>query len=166
MSLPIVDRYRDGATLLAYATQGLTPDQLRTRTAPGSWSPIELVVHVVDAELVYGDRLKRVLAESNPDLTAFDEHAWLDGLDAREMPLDDALALFLAHRNWLGHLLARRKDSDFARAGQHSQRGRQTAAEVVVAAVHHLDHHLKYLYGKRANLGVAIYPRFTTIPEG
>jgi hypothetical protein len=30
----------------------------------------------------------------------------------------------------------------------------------VVTYVNHLDHHLKFLYGKRANLGVSIYPRY------
>jgi hypothetical protein len=27
--------------------------------------------------------------------------------------------------------------------------------------VNHLDHHLRFLYAKRANLGVAIQPRYT-----
>jgi hypothetical protein len=36
-----------------------------------------------------------------------------------------------------------------------------TLAEILVKAANHLDHHLKFLYAKRAKLGVAIYPRYT-----
>ena len=39
--------------------------------------------------------------------------------------------------------------------------GGQTLAEVLVYATNHLDHHLKFLYAKRAKLGVSIYPRYT-----
>lgn len=166
MSLEIVDRYITGATLLGYAAQGLTLEQQRARPGPGAWSITELVVHLADTDLVFADRLKRVLAEENPTLVAFDEHAWLDRLGAQEMPMDDAVALFAANRLWMGKILARRPDSDFARAGRHTEQGRRTAAELLVYVTNHLDHHLKFLYAKRANMGVSLYPRYTTNPEG
>ena len=46
-------------------------------------------------------------------------------------------------------------------SGTHTEKGRQTLAEILVYATNHLDHHLKFLYAKRAKLGVAIYPRYT-----
>jgi hypothetical protein len=52
-------------------------------------------------------------------------------------------------------------ESVFARAGTHTEKGRQTLTEVLVYATNHLDHHLKFLYAKRAKLGLAIYPRYT-----
>ena len=51
-------------------------------------------------------------------------------------------------------------EADFARAGRHSERGPQTLAEIVALATNHVDHHLRFLYAKRANLGVAIPPRY------
>ena len=35
-----------------------------------------------------------------------------------------------------------------------------TLAELLATATNHLDHHLLYLYAKRANLGVALPPRY------
>jgi uncharacterized damage-inducible protein DinB len=165
MTLEIVDRYAAGGPLLSYATQGLTRPQETARPGPGAWSINELVVHLLDADLVYGDRMKRVLAEENPTLQAFDENAWISRLEAQEMPLEETVNLFVAHRHWMTRLLKRRPESDFARAGSHTQAGRKTLADLVVSAANHLDHHLTFLYGKRGNLGVALYPRYTHITE-
>ncbi len=55
-------------------------------------------------------------------------------------------------------------ESAFARSGVHTEAGRQTLAEILVKAANHLDHHLRFLYAKRAKLGVAIYPRYTANP--
>ncbi len=52
-------------------------------------------------------------------------------------------------------------EADFARAGNHTEHGRMTLAELVTTYAGHLDHHLKFLYGKRANLGSALQPRYT-----
>ena len=43
---------------------------------------------------------------------------------------------------------------------------RITAAEILSFATNHLDHHLKFLYGKRAAMGVTIYPRYSCVEEG
>jgi hypothetical protein len=47
----------------------------------------------------------------------------------------------------------------------HTESGRKSLAELVVGACNHLDHHLTFLYAKRANLGTAVYPRYTRSPE-
>jgi hypothetical protein len=75
--------------------------------------------------------------------------------------LDEAAALFAANRQWMARILKAQDEAAFAREGMHTEKGRQTLAEVLVYATNHLDHHLKFLYTKRAKLGVAIYPRYT-----
>ena len=70
-------------------------------------------------------------------------------------------ALFAANRKWMARILRSQDESIFARAGTHTEKGRQTLTEVLVYATNHLDHHLKFLYAKRAQLGVSIYPRYT-----
>lgn len=46
---------------------------LRTRPSPGVWSALEYVAHVRDAVGFYDERVRRVLAEDNPQLTAPDD---------------------------------------------------------------------------------------------
>ena len=157
----LIGRYELGAELLSYACQGLTEEQVRSRPGPGTWSVSELVAHLLDCDLAYADRMKRVISEDDPPLPGFDQDAWLSRLGSAEMPVPEALELFAANRRWMARVLKRLDDGDFARAGTHSERGRETLAHVVATISNHVDHHLNFLYGKRGNLGVAIYPRFT-----
>ena len=157
----VIDRYALGPELLRYAAQGLTPEQEQARPGPGAWSIAELVAHLLDADLVLAERMKRLIAEDSPTLPAFDENAWITRLDSNAMPVDEAVALFAANRRWMARILRAQDEAGFARSGTHSEKGKQTLAEVLVYATNHLDHHLKFLYAKRAKLGVAIYPRYT-----
>lgn len=165
MSAEILERYAAGGSLLAYAASGLTPQQEQARPGPGAWSISELVVHLVDSDLVGIDRMKRVIAEENPTLYAYDENAWIARLGAQEMPIEEAVNLFAANRHWMSKILRRCAPDDFARAGMHTEAGRKTLAELLVGYCNHLDHHLKFLYAKRGNLGVSIYPRYTREPD-
>jgi uncharacterized damage-inducible protein DinB len=158
---PVIDRFADGGPLLVQATSNLTPEQWRDHPIPGTWSVAELVAHLLDCDLVFSDRMKRIIAEDSPTLVAFDEQAWIIRLDSNAMPVDEAAALFAANRQWMTRILRAQDEAAFARSGTHTEKGRQTLADVLVYATNHLDHHLKFLYAKRAKLGVAIYPRYT-----
>ena len=72
----VIDKYEKGSRILALAIEGVTPEQATKRVSPGEWSIAELVVHLLDSDLVGIDRMKRVIAEENPTLMAYDENAW------------------------------------------------------------------------------------------
>jgi hypothetical protein len=157
----LIDRYAAGGAVLTYAASGLTLELEIARPGPGAWSIAELVAHMVDSDLVGCDRMKRVIAEDEPTLLAYDETAWISRLRSNEMPALEAVNLFAANRRWMTRVLRGCVEADFARAGRHSERGRMTLAELVAEYTTHLDHHLRFLYGKRANLGTALQPRYT-----
>jgi uncharacterized damage-inducible protein DinB len=157
----VINRFAEGGPLLVQATNGLTPEQCREHPIPGTWSIAELVGHVLDCDLVFADRIKRIIAEPAPILQAFDENVWITGLVSSEIPVDEGAALFAANRQWMTRILRAQDKAAFSRTGTHTEKGPQTLAEVLVYATNHLDHHLKFLYAKRAKLGVAIYPRYT-----
>ncbi|WP_435011351.1 DinB family protein [Tundrisphaera lichenicola] len=161
---PVIDRYADGGLILVQAAGGLTPELAREHPIEGTWSIAQLVAHVLDTDLVLSDRMKRVIAEDSPRLEAFDENAWLTRLDSGAMPVMEAAELFAANRKWMTRVLRAQDESAFARSGIHSEIGKLTLAEIVVKATHHLDHHLRFLYAKRAKLGVSIYPRYAANP--
>lgn len=157
-----IDRYAAGSELLRYAAQGLTPEQEQARPGPGVWSIAELVTHMVDSDGVGIERMKRVIAEDEPTLQAYDQDRWIARLDAHNMPVAEAVALFAANRGWMTRILRKCSEEDFARSGNHTEDGPKTLAKLLVGYVGHLDYHLKYLYAKRANLGVSLYPRYST----
>ncbi len=161
MTPQVIARYAAGGPILSYAVSGLTAVQESARPGPGDWSLGQVVAHILDADLVFSDRVKRVLAEENPTLQPFAEDAWIDRLPAG--PTSEAAELFVANRRHILRLLERATAADFARAGLHPEAGRLTLAALVAKAVGHLDHHLRFLYGKRANLGVAIAPHYAPL---
>ncbi|WP_165245033.1 DinB family protein [Paludisphaera soli] len=157
----LIDRYALGPAILEYAVYGLSDQLVLARPGPGAWSIAELVAHLADSDVVASDRMKRVIAEPEPTLLAYDESAWNDRLDMQQAPIEQAVALFAANRRWTERILRHATEADFARYGMHTEKGKVTLADLVVTYVNHLDYHLKFLYGKRANLGVAIQPRYS-----
>jgi hypothetical protein len=157
---PLIDRYASGGAILAYAVAGLTREQEIAHVGPGAWSIAQLVAHLADADLVLADRMKRVIAEDDPPLQAFDESAWVARLGSEAMSVEEAVNLLAANRRWMTRVLRRCADTDFARVGRHSEAGRVTLAHLLAGASNHVDHHLRFLYAKRANLGVALPPRY------
>jgi hypothetical protein len=91
---------------------------------------------------------------------AYDENAWIARLHPHALSCDEAVKLFAANRRWTTAILRQCGPDVFARAGTHTESGRKTLTDLVSGYVHHLDHHLRFLYAKRANLGVSLYPRY------
>lgn len=157
----LIDRYARGPSVLAYAVEGLAEAHAQARPGPGVWSIAELAAHLADSDMVASDRMKRVIAEDDPILQPYDETAWINRLAGRDAPIADSVAIFAANRRWTERILRNCSEADFARAGHHAEQGRITLAELLVVYVNHLDHHLRYLYTKRANLGTSLQPRYS-----
>lgn len=157
----VIKRFEAGTGVLSYAVSGLTPEQVQAKPGPGAWSIAQVVAHLVDSESVYSDRMCWVIAEHEPVLQGFDENAWVERLGTETIPLEESLNLFAASRTRMSRILRHCQESDFARAGRHTERGPLTLAELLVSMTNHVDHHLRFVYGKRANLGAAVPPRYT-----
>ena len=65
----LLAEYQAGPGLVRSALAGLTPEQLRARPVPGRWSIRQVVLHLADAEILYADRMKRVITEHEPALS-------------------------------------------------------------------------------------------------
>lgn len=161
MSRSAMDDFARGIGLLSYATAGLSDDELRGRPGPGDWSTAKVALHLLDSDLVYGDRMKRVIAEENPSLIGFDENRWAAGLFYESQPVGAAATLFDLHRRFMLDVLRRLDAAAFTRVGNHSERGPLTLLQLVEGAAKHLDHHLKFIYQKRERLGRAVPERFS-----
>ena len=69
----LIDDYLAGPARLRKAVAGLSREQLLARPVAGKWSTLEVVCHIVDFDPVYSDRMKRTIAEDNPQILGADE---------------------------------------------------------------------------------------------
>lgn len=153
MNRNLIQQYAAGIKKLRPAIAGLNPDDLLAKPGPGAWSIQELLIHVVDSDLVAIDRMKRVIAEDNPPLVAFDENRWVERLFPNDQSLDDAITMFEVGRRQMVRIFEKLPDEAFQRTGVHNERGPLTLEQIVQGFAEHLEHHLKFLYDKRQRMG-------------
>ena len=153
MDRSLIETFAAGGKTLRRAVAGLTPEQWRARPGPGTWSTLEVVVHLADSDAIAIDRMKRVLIEDDPPLLYADETAYVARLHPHEQDLGDALALFeLGRRQW-ARVLRLLPEEASHRKGTHNRKGEVTLVGMVADYVEHLEDHLEFVHAKRANLG-------------
>ena len=153
MDRKLIDAYVAGPVKLRAAVAGLTREELTARPGPGKWSILEVVIHLADSDAISIDRMKRILTEDNPPLLYADETAYVVRLHTHEQDLEDALTLLEVGRRQWARVLRKLPDEAFARTGQHNRRGTVTVGLYVADYIAHIDDHLKFIVGKRTNLG-------------
>jgi hypothetical protein len=85
---------RASPVILKRLVAGLDDDQIRARPAPGEWAVIEVVAHMADVDERAHARLRRMLAEDNPFLPAFDQEALAEERCYIKMDLAEELARY------------------------------------------------------------------------
>jgi hypothetical protein len=96
---------------------------LRTRPGEEEWSVLELLGHLVDAEIVCAGRYRWILAHDEPPLMAYDQDLWVDRLRHNEDDPKELLEIFRALRRANLELWRRTSERERGRAGIHSERG-------------------------------------------
>lgn len=157
MDRTFIDAYENGGLKLRQSIQGLQREDLVAFPVPGTWSIQQIVLHLADTEGVLADRIKRIIAEDNPALLAFDETKWAAHLHYHDQSAEDAAALVKLTRRQLARVLRALPDNAFDRQGIHNQAGPLRLRDIVQKANTHLDHHLKFLMDKREKLGKLLW---------
>src|SRR5205823_3482692 len=96
---------------------------LRQTPAPGEWSVLELLGHLVDAEIVVSGRYRWILSHDRPPLMGYDQDRWVDELHRPPGSPEELLALFEPLRAANVALWYRTPDDRKDRVGIHAERG-------------------------------------------
>ncbi|MDB4638109.1 DinB family protein [Planctomycetaceae bacterium] len=145
-------RYLDGPTLIESSVEGLSTEQLKTRCEPGRWSILEVVCHFTDFEIVYADRIKRILAEDNPTLVSGDPDDYAKTLAYHDRSLSTELAVIKATRAHMAEILRTLSSEQWEQTGTHSRDGQISIQELVERITGHIPHHLKFVEEKKKTL--------------
>ena len=121
--------------------RGLTPEQLRTRESPRKWSILEVLGHLSDTEIVYRYRLRMIVAEPGCTIVGYDQDAWCKRLKYQEQEPADVMKEIESVRNSTLRWLRTLSDAELNRAGEHDERGEETARHIMkMVAGHDLLH--------------------------
>ena len=124
------------------AALAATPEALTHTYAPGKWTARQMLFHIIDVECVFGDRLKRSLADAKPLYWAIEPERWTARLAYPERSLEVAGQLYFAQHAAVRELLTSATPAEWDRAGIHSEAGRLTLRDLANKVVWHATHHL------------------------
>jgi len=151
---------RDPMTLLAQAPSelakavaGLSDAGSRREPDGGGWSVLQILCHLSDCEMVYGYRMRLIVADDRPAIPGFDQEAWAERLHYTSGTLADALADFTAQRAMTLRWLAPLSDNELARVGLHSERGEESVRHIMMLLAGHDLAHLAQIERTRASVG-------------
>lgn len=141
----LLERFRRGPEVLAMVLTGVFGEEEDFVTAPGKWSIRQIVAHLADAELVGAHRMRRVAAEENPTLTAFDQDAWVKNLDYARRKPKQSLETFRRIRAENYELLKELPAAAFERSGTHTEDGPVTLLSLLEGYAHHAENHARQM---------------------
>jgi hypothetical protein len=96
---------------------------LRVRPERGEWSVLEVLAHVVDAEVVAAARYRWILAHDEPPLAPFDQDRWVERLHGNRADPAALMELFRALRTANLRLWSESSEAERSRIGLHQERG-------------------------------------------
>ena len=138
-----------GPRLLQDALNDFSPIQLRTPSPPGAWSVLQIVCHIADFELIYADRMKRVIAEEQPTLFGGDPDLFAAKLAYPQRNLTEELDVISSVRRQISRFLKTLQPGAFERTGLHSVDGPLTLTRLLERIAGHIPHHVQFINGKR-----------------
>jgi len=138
----ILKSMRASPVILNRLVADLDGNQIRRRPEPGEWAVIEVVAHMADVDERAHDRLRRMLAEDNPLLPAFDQDALAKERGYLGMDLAEELRRYQQTRAAHVADLEKLLPDQWRRPGRHADAGDLTVelyeAHVASEDVDHL----------------------------
>lgn len=118
---------------------------LKERPSADRWSAAEIISHLAEAEIVVAYRFRKMLSANGGPIEAYDQNVWVG--NAKYLQADPRLALSLLHtvrKANLG-LLRSLTPQQWEYYGMHSERGRESVADLTTLTAGHDINHLKQM---------------------
>ncbi len=142
---------------IAAAVSGLPERILRykpsadTDTDKDKWCVLEILGHLADVEIVYGYRLRQMLADVKPEIAPIDQDAWARNLNYMNSAPAELVAFYGLARYHNLRLLRSLKPSDLSKSAFHPEMQKEiTVADLVERMGSHGAAHLKQIERTKA----------------
>lgn len=111
--------------------------------APGAgWTAREVLAHLADSEIMFGVRVRLILAQTDPEVPSYDEQAWAVAFRYGERDAGLSLETFGASRAATVEILRLSQPDVWQRTYRQPDAGRRTLGELLQ---HRADHDLQHL---------------------
>lgn len=137
--------------LLRTAIAGATDEQLSRPYRDGGWNSRQVIHHLADSHMMAFIRAKKVVAEENPALQAYDQDVWAGYADASTGPLEPSLSIIEGvHARWAAFLRSL-PESAWSRTSLHQERGAMSLEDLLRIYSGHGEKHIGHI---KAGIGV------------
>ena len=109
---------------------------------PGKWNVRYILHHIAESEVVFRERLRRVICEPGGIAWFYDQDAWAKGMDYSSYPLELSRPVFESVRNTIIVDAKRHYEKDGALEFIHSKTGLRTLTMEFDKVATHTEHHL------------------------
>ena len=140
--------------LLEFSVLNLDEKQLNTPYRPDGWTVKQVVHHVADSHMNAYIRFKLGLTEDNPTIKPYDEKAWANLSDTKNIPINVSLTLLhTLHVRWV-EILKNIKEDEWQRILYHPENKRtMTLWDLLAVYSWHGKHHTAHITKLRERNG-------------
>ncbi|HEV7663665.1 MAG TPA: DinB family protein [Chloroflexota bacterium] len=113
------------------ALSGADDVAVRHRPAPGEWSAIEVLGHMIDKMRAWRGRVQRIALEDQPMLPGYDQDAYVREQGYQDAAVDDLLDRFAEASEDFAALVDTLPASALERVGIHGETGPMTLRQCI-----------------------------------
>ena len=136
----LLHKYRTGHQAVVDSLADVRDDELDRSPGAGDWTPRQIVHHIADSEMTSAIRLRKLVAEDNPTIEAYDEKVFANSL-TRDRPIGPSLEAVRWARESTMQILDRLTEDEWHKAGTHTELGPYSVEKwLEVYAAHCHDH--------------------------
>jgi hypothetical protein len=140
----LLRQYAAAADDVRRAVEHLSDEELDRPAAgdpTGGWTARQVVHHLADSEMTSAIRLRKLLAEDDAVIVAYDEEAFARRLHYDTRPIGPSLDALAAARSTTLQILERLTEADWQRQGTHTESGPYGVEDWLrIYAAHGRDH--------------------------
>ena len=139
---------------LEHAVLNLDEAQLETPYRDGGWTVKQLVHHVADSHMNAYIRFKLGLSEENPSIKPYNQDAWAQMPDTKNLPINLSLTILHAlHRRWY-EIQRNITAEQWNRTVVHPEYNKQMTLWYLLGMyAWHSRHHTAHINGLRERMG-------------
>ena len=141
----LIRRYRLTASEVDQALAAINPDQLRHYPGEGDWSPLQIIHHLADAEVIAGGRLRLILSRDRAPIVAYDEKQLQEAAAPFRRSTAGSVALFRAHIEATAELLDALSADAWRRKGEHEEAGEYSIETWLRGRIDHAHLHVEQI---------------------